>query len=88
MTTQQRQRLVAGINDLVGFESDFEFGSDFLKQFPVTEPMPSPRQVYDWLTLNDVYYYNVDTEEVKSLFEFLHRQNKATTIVAQLMNTV
>ena len=88
MNDQQRTHLVAGINESVGFEPTYQFGSDFLDQFPVTDTMPSPRQVYDWLSTDDTYYFNMDTEEVKSLFEYLHRLNRATTILCQLMNAI
>ena len=88
MNQQQRKRIVAGINASVGFYDDDQFGSDFLDQFPVADPMPSPRQIYDWLATNDDYYYNVDTEEVKSLTGYLHTVNKATTIVGQLLDAL
>lgn len=84
MQDAQRQRIIAGINESAGFNDDDEFGSDFLDQFPVTDPMPSPRQIYDWLATNEIYNFKVDTEEVKSLFGYLHDVNKATTIAAQL----
>ena len=59
------------INVTVGLDCDMAFGTEYLNRFDIME-MPSPREVYDWLSETE-YALMIDTEEVKKLLGFLGR---------------